>query len=146
MSETPRTDAVIMKCYKDDGDFEYVESDFTRQLERELTAAQAEIAELKRRNEELRLIGFMSPSNICRTYHAQNCHVCDDLSCCDNQSKAKMEIDELKTKLAESEKGKVNLGKLANATRRRLSVLNCHPYTINEIDSLICNWMEGGGE
>lgn len=122
MSETPRTDAVIMKCYKDDGDFEYVESDFTRQLERELAAAQAENATLK--------------AKLAESEHSRN-HTQRVLEQCEK---------DLRFRLAESEKGKVNLGKLANATRRRLSVLNCHPYTINEIDSLICNWMEGGGE
>lgn len=112
MSDTPRTDAAIAKYYLDDND--YVEAGFVRQLERELAAAQAEIARLKKTLEYNKDVSLMAPSEICHRYSLQNCHHCDRTDCCDNQSKAVKEIATLKAKLAAAEAGKVDLGKLAD--------------------------------
>lgn len=32
---------------------------------------------------------MLSPSEVCRKYHVQNCHFCENLACCDNTSPAK---------------------------------------------------------
>lgn len=50
MSETPRTDAAVMRQELDTvpSEFEYVDADFARQLERELAAANDRAARLER--------------------------------------------------------------------------------------------------
>jgi predicted membrane protein len=53
-------------------------------------------AELK---EQLRAAITKAPSEICREYHLQNCHICDQIDCGDNMSPARKEIDRLKAKL-----------------------------------------------
>jgi|GEM_PF-7034796 len=61
--------------------------------------AQAErIAELKR-------MTSVPSSILCREYHIQNCHVCDDIKCGDNRSPAKQRIAELEAALREIAKG-----------------------------------------
>lgn len=58
-----------------------------------------QIAELKEKAEQFLLDNALSPSEYCRKYNFQNCHVCDDIDCCDNTSPAKEKIRSL-TKLA----------------------------------------------
>lgn len=53
---------------------------------------QAEIGRLKKDY-------LLSPSEYCRKYQVQKCHVCDDPTCGDNQSPLKKEIDRLRAEL-----------------------------------------------
>lgn len=47
---------------------------------------------------------LMSPSKVCREFHIQVCHHCDDIDCCDNTSSAKTRIKELTDELAKRDK------------------------------------------
>lgn len=51
--------------------------------------------------QETRQLQFESKSQQCRRTHLQNCHICEDVRCCDNTSEAKIEITRLRSELAE---------------------------------------------
>ena len=79
MSDTPRTDAASLAAHgmpEGTGPWRYVESNFARQLERELTAAKAQIRLLKELGDALDDLVEDPPDRNC------SCHICAQCNDC----------------------------------------------------------------
>jgi len=86
---------------------------------------------------ELSALQFESVSQRCHRTHNQSCHICEDLSCVDNMSEARIQIDTLRKRLQFDPGGSNRTDELEQALELLQRKQDCLKAELEELQRLM---------